>query len=449
MLREISLAIVTACMTVTTLAAVSAEEARQLGTTLTPIGAEKAGNKDGTIPEYAGGLAAPPPTYQTGAMKRPSPFAGEKPRLVINRANFAQHADTLTEGTKELLKRYPTMRVDVYPTHRLVNYPARIVANTKANATGARLIDSGLGTENVMPGFPFPIPKDGYEAMWNHLLAYKSLGWFSQGQSWNVDASGRSTLVSFAEGTFGLAMYDPKRPGAMSETDPFAYIRLHFIGPARRNGEAILVWDSANPLRQGRRTWLYLPGQRRVKLAPDVSYDTPNPGTAGTANYDDMQMFNGAMDRFDFKLIGKRELIVPYSNYTYLYEASPADVAKPNHVNPDVMRWELHRVWVVEATLRPDQRHVYSKRVFYIDEDSWIVLSSDEYDGRGRLYRSAFSQMTFSYDVQAPFTEPIVFYDFSSGAYTAGGLLSSVSYLTELPPESFWSPDALAGAGLR
>ena len=91
------------------LAAVSAEEAKQLGTTLTSTGAEKAGNKDGTIPEYTGGIKAPA-EFKTGSTKRPDPFASEKPRLVITGKDMGAQADKLTEGTKELLKRYPTVR---------------------------------------------------------------------------------------------------------------------------------------------------------------------------------------------------------------------------------------------------------------------------------------------------------------------------------------------------
>ena len=90
--------------------------------------------------------------------------------------------------------------------------------------------------------------------------------------------------------------------------------------------------------------------------------------------YDDAAVFNGAMDRFDFKLVGKKEMYVPYSNYRLIYDAKPADMTTPGHLNPDYVRWELHRVWVVEATLKPDKRHIYSKRVFYLDEDSWVAL---------------------------------------------------------------------------
>src|SRR5439155_14283706 len=180
-------------------AAVSADEAKQLGTTLTATGAEKAGNKDGTIPEYTGGLTTPPATFQKGSGIRPDPYAGEKPRLVIDSKNAAQNADKLTEGTKELLKRFPTtMRVDVYPTHRSVVLPKKIVDNTGKNATAAKSVNGGLGVEGMLPGFPFPIPKSGYEAMWNHLMRYTAVANREKYDSWNVDSAGVPTLSTAA-----------------------------------------------------------------------------------------------------------------------------------------------------------------------------------------------------------------------------------------------------------
>ena len=205
-------------------------------------------------------------------------------------------------------------------------------------------------------------------------------------------------------------------------------------------------------MKQPRRAWQYLPGQRRVKLAPDIAYDTPNPGSAGASVYDDASVFNGAMDRFEFKLVGKKEMYVPYSNYRLTYHKNAAEITTPGHVNPDFVRWELHRVWVVEATLKPDKQHIYSKRVFYIDEDSWGALASDEYDARGQLYRSAFALQSFSYDVQAPWFDTQCFYDFNSGQYNLTGVAgpyAGVKYLPEMPSENFWSAEALAGAGIR
>jgi hypothetical protein len=453
MYRKSTMALVIASLVAgSALAAVSADEAKQLGTTLTAVGAEKAGNKDGTIPEYTGGIK-PPPGFQAGSTVRPDPFENEKPRLTITGKDLGAQADKLTEGTKELLKRYPTMRVDVYPTHRTVAVPQRIVDNTLKNATSAKTTEEGVALDNVLAGYPFPIPKTGSEAIWNHLLRYNGLGYDGpRYENWNVDAAGVPTLAVVADAFWAWPIFDPKKSGTISASDPYWLVKLLYVGPARRNGEALLWIDSVNPLKQPRRAWQYLPGQRRVKLAPDLAYDTPNPGAAGAGTYDDVSVFNGAIDRFDWKLVGKREMYVPYSSYRLTYHKVAADVTKPNHLNPDLVRWELHRVWVVEATLKPGKRHIYSKRVFYLDEDSWTALASDQYDASGKLYRASFAFQSYSYDVQAPFGDTFAIYDFASGVYNITGLFGpykGVKYMQELPRETFWSPEALAGAGVR
>jgi len=431
---------------------VSADEAKQLGTTLTAVGAEKTGNKEGTIPEYTGGIKAPA-DFKAGSGFRPDPFANEKPRLVITGKDAAANADKLTEGTKELLKRYPTMRVDVYPTHRTVAVPQRILDNTAKNATGAKTIEGGMALENVVAGYPFPIPKTGSEAIWNHLLRYSGLGYDGvRYDNWNVDSAGVPTLSVTGNAFWAWPIYDPKKTGVIAASDPYWMTKILYVGPARRNGEGLLLVDAVNPFKQPRKAWQYLPGQRRVKLAPDLAYDTPNPATAGASTWDDLSVFNGGIDRFDWKLIGKKEMYIPYGNYRLTYNKSAADVTKPNHINPDLVRWELHRVWVVEAALKPDKRHVYSKRVFYLDEDSWMAVASDEYDARGQLYRSSYAYQSYSYDVQAPFGDTTAIYDFNSGLYAVTGLFgpyNGLKYMTELPKDSFWASEALAGAGLR
>ncbi|MFZ3322436.1 MAG: DUF1329 domain-containing protein [Usitatibacter sp.] len=433
-------------------AAVSADEAKQLGTTLTGVGAEKAGNKDGTIPAYTGGITAPA-SYEKGSAFRTDPFADEKPRLVITSKDVAAQGDKLTEGTKELLKRFPTMRVDVYPTHRTVSFPQRVLDNTLKNATGAKTTEGGAALDNVFAGYPFPIPKTGAEAIWNHLLRYSGLGYDgSRYENWNVDSAGVPTLAVQADAFWAWPIYDPKHTSPISPTEPFWYNKLLYVGPARRNGEALLIIDSVNPLKQSRRAYQYLPGQRRVKLAPDLAYDTPNPGAAGAGTYDDVSVLNGAIDRYDWKLVGKKEMYVPYSDYRLTYHPKASDITTPHHLNPDLVRWELHRVWVVEATLKEGKRHIYSKRTFYLDEDTWLAVASDQYDSRGQLYRSSFAFPSFSYDVQAPFGDTFAIYDFATGAYNISGLFGpnkGLRYMTHLPKDSAWSPEALAGSGLR
>lgn len=432
-------------------AAVAPEQAAQLGNSLTLVGAELAGNADGTIPAYSGGLSTVPSGYKSGSSMRVDPFADETPRLVITGQNVAAHQDKLTAATQELLKRFPSYRIDVYPTHRTVALPQRLLDNTLKNAVDTKAVEGGLALENALPGVPFPIPQSGYEVMWNHLLRYQGHAINSKYDSWNVDSSGTASLATTGNAFIEYPLYDPARTGPAKESDVYFKTKLYYQGPARRAGEAILLVDAVNPLKQPRRGWQYLPGQRRVKLAPDIAYDTPNPGAVGASTYDDAWVFNGAMDRFDFKLVGKKEMYVPYNTYKLSYHEKAADITTPNHINPDLLRWELHRVWVVEATLKPGKRHIYAKRTFYVDEDSWIALASDAYDARGQLFRGAFAHMAYSYDVQAPNSDNHMFYDFVSGSYNITGIYGpygGVKYIEPLS-KAQWSAESLAGAGIR
>ena len=440
-------AMVAAAFVSPTFAGVSADEAKALGTTLTAIGAEKAGNKEGTIPAYTGGLTTPPPSFKAGDGIRPNPFAADKPRVSIDAKNMAQHAAQLTEGTKALMQQYPTFRVDVYPTQRSVAFPKWVGENTAKNAVKAKTTNDGRSMEGAHAGFPFPIPKNGYEAMWNHLVRYNGQAYEAKYRNLTVDSSGRATLATEGVSVQEYPFWDNSKTAA----DIFWRIKLTYTGPARRAGEALMLVDPLDIGTKERRAWTYLPGQRRVKVAPDLSHDTPNPGTAGATTFDDTFIFNGSMDRFDFKLVGKKEMLVPYNDYTAVYGAKQDDLLKPNHLNPDLVRWELHRVWVVEATLREGKRHVYSKRTFYLDEDSWAALASDEYDARGQLYRAGFAYMAPSYDAPSPYSDMFGHYDLVARVYSLTGFIAETGglRLTKPLPDREWTADSLAGAGVR
>ncbi|MEZ0307847.1 MAG: DUF1329 domain-containing protein, partial [Ramlibacter sp.] len=421
--------------------------ARALGTTLTPIGAEKAANKEGTIPAYTGGLTTPPAGFKAGDGIRPNPFAAEKPRLVVDAKNMAQHGAQLTEGTKALIQKFPSFRVDVYPTHRSAAFPKWVGDNTAKMALQAKTANEGRSMQGAHAGFPFPIPKTGYEAMWNHLVRFNGPAYESKYRNLTVDANGRTTLVTEGTSVQEYPFWDNSKTSA----DTFWRIKNTYTGPARRAGEALMVVDPIDMGSKERRAWMYLPGQRRVKVAPDLSHDTPNPGTAGATTFDDLFMFTGSMDRFDFKLVGKKEILVPYNAYQAVYQAKQDDLLKPNHLNPDLVRWELHRTWVVEATLREGKRHVYGKRTFYLDEDSWAILASDEYDLRGQLYRVGFAYMAPSYDQPAPYTDMFGHYDLVARVYSLIGFIAESGGMRAVKalPDREWTADSLAGAGIR
>ena len=428
------------------LGALSAVEAQKLGTTLTEIGAEKSGNADGSIPAYTGGLTTFPATYIQGSGVRPDPFADEKPLYSITAGNMDRYRDKLTEGSKALLLKYPSYRMDLYRSHRTVAYPRYVLDKTLKNAVTAVTADSGNVLRNAIGGTPFPIPKDGYEAIWNHLTSYRGEAYTCLATSLNIDASGRTISSSQGEILFDWPYSFRQNP----DLEILMKKAIYTKAPARLYGSSALVIDALNPAEKARTVYQYIPGQRRVMLIPDIAFDLPDSGTSGAITYDDVDIFNGSMERFDFKLIGKKEMIVPYNEYKLLYQTAPDEMVRQNHLNPDHVRWELHRVWVVEATLKPGKRHIYSKRIFYLDEDSWAALASDRYDLSGKLFRTIFATMAYSYDAQAVFLDSYCNYNLINGGYNIVNSLGG-GWLRYTAPRSDkeWSPDTLAGSGIR
>ena len=430
-------------------AAVTPEEAAKLKTTLTPMGAEKAGNADGTIPAWEGGYTIVPPGYKSGD-KRPDPFADEKPLFSITAENMDKYADKLTDGAKALLKKYPSFRLDVYPTHRTAAAPQFVYDNTSKNATRAKTTNNGLSIEGAYGGTPFPIPKDGFEVMWNHLLAFRGVSTSVPFRNYLMMADGKKVLVVEAEDQEQFPYYINDIPMEKWNGD-FLLFRQVQKAPPFKAGETILARDPVDMIGKGRQAWQYLVGQRRTRRAPSIAYDTPDFVSSGHNYFDEIFVFNGALDRYDWKLIGKQEVYIPY-NCNKFYLQKDMDVMKDQHVNPDHVRWELHRVWVVEATLAPGKRHVVAKRRMYIDEDGWFAVLSDGWDGKGQLWRSIVSMPLLAMELPAVVTVSMFVHNLQTGATSATVIPNEmpVQFQSVPPrPDRFFTPDALAGGGIR
>lgn len=407
------------------MAAVSAAEAAKLGAELTPLGAEKAGNADGSIPAWEGGITSAEQAGVSGfkpGQHHPDPYAADKPLYTVTAANMSQYANKLTEGHKKLLQTYRnTFKMNVYPTHRSAAAPQRIYDATKRIATTAELAAGGNGVVKAGEGIPFPIPKSGVEVFWNHVLRYRGdVIWRQIGQA-PVTAGGDYTMVKFRDET----MVAYSLPGAKSENlnNTIAYFIQETVAPARLAGEVLLVQETLDQSVENRRAWVYNPGQRRVRRAPNVAFDNPGTNSDNLRTSDQFDMYNGSPERYDWTLVGKKELLVPYNSYklnsnTLKY----SDILKKNHVNPDVTRYELHRVWVVDSKLKSGKSHLYSRRTLYVDEDSWQILAVDCYDSRGQLFRVQEGHVINFYEVPALWTALETVYDLTNGRYLALGL---------------------------
>jgi len=334
---------------------------------------------------------------------------------------MAQYANQLTEGHKKLLTTYPSYKMVVYPSRRSAAVPQRIYDATKRIATTATLAPGGNGVLNAGEGIPFPIPKTGVEVFWNHVLRYRADAATRQIGQAPVTASGSYTMVKFKDEFY----VSYSLPGARS--DALDNIILYFIqettAPARLAGEILLVHETLDQSKENRKAWIYNPGQRRVRRAPDVAFDNPGTNSDNLRTSDQFDMYNGSPQRYDWKLVGKREMLVPYNSYKlHSNTLKYTDILKKNHVNPDVVRYETHRVWVVDSVLKPGVSHLYKRRTLYVDEDTWQILAVDCYDSRDQLYRVQEGHPIQYYDVPTFWTTLEVVMDLSNGRYLALGL---------------------------
>jgi len=428
-------------------AAVTAEEAGQLKSTLTPLGAEKAGNKDGSIPAWDGGYTKAIPAANG---RRGDPFKDEKPILTITAKNADQYAGRLTEGTLAMLKKYPeTYRVEVYPTHRTAVAPAWVVENTFKNATRAK-IANGIPS-GAYGGIPFPIPKSGAEVMYNHLLRWRGSSMQWEFSHYQVTADGRMVLTS--DGSLDLQNPYYLEGGSPEEFDKrgeYYMIHLRTQAPAIRAGEQVIGRDNIDgELSQG---WVYLTGQRRVRKLPNPCCDLPAAATAGLMLTDELEVWTGRLSRFDWKLVGKKEMYIPYNTNKILNVKNDQELLTKNHLNPDVLRWELHRVYVVDATLKGGQRHQVSKSRYYCDEDTWHCVLADRWDGNGQLWRSLWYLTQVMPDLQATTGTTFGYYDLLSGtAFLANDMAMKKKQYRPVPrfQDTNFTPESMSAEGAR
>jgi hypothetical protein len=433
------------------MAAVSTDQASRLGKDLTPMGAQASGNADGSIPPWNPKGSPIPDNFVAGSDNYVNAYPDDKVLFTIDQNNYKEHADNLTQGSLAMFEKLggDGFRMQVYPSRRDFVTPDWLYDNTLKNATNATLEDNGQRIANSLPGVPFPIPETGLEVLWNHLTRYLTDHSVTY-DTYYVNANGKPILSTTGYMTNVFSMY--KTPNKLMDDTPWLKLRLNYKAPTRRAGEILLVHEPGADFTEGkgRKAWQYLTGQRRVRLAPAVSFDTPNPAVAGTSTYDDAFILNGSPERFDWKLIGKKEMMVPYNCYDFVFQTEVKDALGEKFLDPELIRWEKHRVWVVEATLKEGKRHLYAKRRLYIDEDSWQALAAENYDGQGDLWRVQFAYGANLYDIKSNYHFAYGAYDLLQGIYNINTKPAPGGFRTGVNQNAkYFTAKGLARGGVR
>ncbi|MCL6306060.1 DUF1329 domain-containing protein [Pseudomonas syringae] len=430
-----------------------AVDATSLGSRLTPLGGEMAGNATGTIPPWTGGITRPPSGYKGSGTRHVDPYAADKPLFTITHANMQHYRTRLTPGQVAMFEAYPdSYRMPVYPTRRSGSAPQWVYDNTRRNAQKARLIGGGNGFVDAYGGIPFPLPEKGIQAVWNHIARYRGHYAVRRTSEVAIQRDGSFKLNTSRQEVL-FRFYDPA--GSFASLDNVLFYYLSFTQcPTRMAGSAVLVHETLDQIQEPRQAWTYSARQRRVRRAPSLAYDMPIPASEGLRTADDTDMFNGSPDRYDWRLLGKREIYIPYNNYRI---SSPdityRQLLQVGHLNPAYTRHELHRVWVVEGTLKPTARHVYSRRTLYLDEDSWQAAIVDQYDARGQLWRVSMAYLKNYYELPTTWSALDVFHDLQARRYHVQNLDNqepgTSDFSQPVPSVNAFKPAALRRRSIR
>ncbi|NPU91147.1 MAG: DUF1329 domain-containing protein [Gammaproteobacteria bacterium] len=435
------IALLTAALLVTAAqAATPTRDAERLQRELTPVGAERAGNRDGSIPLWKADQLS-----DEAHLQWLQDISAEEPLFTINKDNLAQYRPQLSAGVQAMFEHYPdTFAIPVYPTRRSARQPQWTYDNTRRNVADARISPSGDEVLQAWSGIPFPIPHTPHEVMWNHQLRWKGifikLHLFETTIFSNQSQTPLETMIET-----WASFYDPERTSAALDDWRVAYYFSRILGPAKLAGGGLLIHASLQPKQRPMQAWVYLPGERRMRRSPVLGYDSPIFNSEGLRTVDEIDIYNGALDRYDWKLLGKRELYIPYNNQKMRYNrCDDPSALDRGHLKPYTMRFEKHRVWVVEATLKPGVKHLYPRRTFYLDEDTWSIALVDIYDKNGKLWRNTMRFAAYYEAMPGMFSALDAYHDLKVGAYflqcSAG---QDTSFLQTAPQPGYFAPASI------
>ncbi|MDL0430087.1 DUF1329 domain-containing protein [Marinobacter sp. TBZ242] len=402
-------------------AKVSEAEAERLNNELTPIGAERKGNTSGSIPEWTGGMTTLPEGWSPGQVEI-NPFPEDEPLFVITADNVDIYRDKLSAGHIRMLEQYgPEFVMPVYQTRRTAAFPEDVYEKSRENALTAELLSNGNGVRDTIMTSPFPIPENGLEVIWNHILRYRGEELSFRSASATPQVSGSyNQVVNQYDYFFAYS----RRGADLEDIDnKIFYLKTDTISPSSLAGTITLVHETLDQIRSPRLAWRYDAGSRRLRRSPNLAYETDLPNASSLRSVDQKDMYNGAPNQYDWELKGKREMFVPYNAYKlHDGDVRPDDVIRPQHINQQLARYELHRVWVVEAKLRTGISHIYDRRVFYVDEDSWQILATEEYGRDGELWRVSEAHNISYYSEPVFWTTMEMTYDLKAERYYVDGL---------------------------
>jgi hypothetical protein len=365
-------------------------------------------------------ISSPVENYNPNSNEYVNPFIEDKIQFEINSSNYENYLTQLTDGQIKMFQSYPdTFVMNIYPSRRSCAVPQEVLDLSKSG--NANMIADGEGVDGIVGSIPFPNASEPLHHVWNHILRYRGVDIIGGAPYYVVNPDGSMTQgagEAIAKNCWNPFVKDNYCKGLQG------MLMQKVTHPPRLADASLLVIESLNALDNPRKAWVYDPGTRRVRRAPNIAYDYLGSASQGLSTADSFDGFNGAKDRYNWSNVGTELKFMPYNVYDF-YNADRKEVLANFHVNQKYMRYELVKVNIVKAEVKSDKRHIYPHRVMYFDTDSHGMISEEIYDGKKEIMNYRELPLMNFYDEPACLAIHSATYNFATRRYLLNNVRSS------------------------
>ncbi len=362
-------------------------------------------------------IAEPIDSYDPSKNSYPDPFHKDEILFTIDKSNYLEYADQLlTPGQIEMFNVYSdTFKMHVYPSRRSCAVPPEVNELTSQNA---ELTDEGEGIIGIVGSIPFPNPSEALHHVWNHILRYRGVNIYGSSPFYIINPD--SSITYGAGEAIAINYWNPfvdNKKGLQG------MLMSKVTHPPRLADASLLVIESLNALKTPRKAWVYNPGTRRVRRAPDIAYDYKPTANQGITTTDQFDGFNGAKDRYEWTFLGTKKKLMPYNAYK-LHETDIDKYLTPYHIDQNYLRYELVNVNVIQADLRKNKRHILPHRTMYFDTDSHNMLVEETFDEENKIMAYREFPIINYYDQPMCLSVHSATYDFATRRYQLSNVRS-------------------------
>ena len=325
------------------------------------------------------------------------------PGTVLDGSNVATYAEFIDEALVELIAG-GKFTLEVAPSESFAVHPEFAKATEQYRGQPSLPNEPGV-LNNYVAGRPFPDPPDsndpraGDKLAWNLRYSYAGDAGLIKPFYWqyrNMKSGKIERELSFAAMSLRFkhrVVMDPVPDLPNNQSQIFNALYLQVLAPSDIRNTQLLIHRLEDDTRQ-EEGWLYLGTQRRVRRLPTGQNTDAFLGS--DIMIEDFLGYNGRLMDMEWKYLGTREVLLPFfrhdelelSDRTYGTDGFHfVDFFGQGNCFPKI-KWQFRTAYLIEAVPKWKQ-HPLSKRLYYIDAETFVPAYGRLYDNSGKLWKFA------------------------------------------------------------